>query len=143
VAVVVYVRQLKHQSLARDFNTFLEFHREAGALWANFRGADDDNRTFHLGQLMVIYEWTCRLHNRGVIGVRIADMIKHHVIEVFLALLSDEGWRRQIASLVSGRNTYDELVRFFRVHKRDYEAHWDWVCMSGLAGEPSSTESPL
>lgn len=135
ITIPFLFRQLHHQARVRDFENFLEVKREISVAWEKYITCKPENREFYFGELLSTYESMCYLSNKKIIGRKARELLVQHIIEVILRFLSDESSLAQMKKLASGRDTYSEIIEFWKTHKKMIGDHWRFVQETGWIDE--------
>lgn len=131
ITLVFVYWQLRQQGASRDAASLLELQREIAAHWTRMRNCEPEDWEFHFGQLLSLYETACYLSNSRVLSRRVDGILKDHIIEVLVRITSDERTLAIMKKISSGSDTYKEIIRFFRRHRRSYEKHWNFLQQVG------------
>jgi|SRR5882724_33035 len=127
ITLLVLYSQLRHQSASRDTASLLELLHEIAAHWERMRSCNANDWEFHFGQLLSFYETACYLANSRIMSKRVRRLLSDHIIEVLVQIISDDRTLGAMKKISSGRETYREIIKFFRENSRSYERHWNFL----------------
>ncbi|MGE0668343.1 MAG: hypothetical protein AB7O49_17440 [Sphingomonadales bacterium] len=135
-ALIVQVRALKQQQKLQDFSAFNTLSNELRELWQSFVLSEGDAQTaqrqFLFAELLNKYEAMCFMFNNNILGTKVEELLKQHIIEVLLMWLTEDETRTMISGLQSGQETFVEISKFIKRHRKSYQAHWDFLQESPL-----------
>jgi hypothetical protein len=126
--------QLQHQSRMRDFQAFAEVQRDLDRIWERYVKGPEAERLFNFGQLVSFYETACYMFNHDILSRRVRELLKHQVIEVFVDIILDEKCMEMMTKICTGERSCEEIIKFVRKNKKQYERHWLYLQRMGLIG---------
>lgn len=134
ITFALHSHQVKAQSKAADLHSLLTIMGDINKAWEKLITGTPGHWDFHFGQLLSAYEIACYLSNRKIIGAAAQEPLKDHMVEVILLLVKEDTYLSKMKELSSGKNTYEEIIKFSKKHKNDFRDHWTHIQQAGLGG---------
>lgn len=105
----------RHQRTSFDVQMAIGIFESINRYWDRL-ASDSEHYTYNMGQILAQFEVAAALFNNGVLTRTAEPILKDHIVEVFVRLISNEDGRRTISECSSSPDTFKELRKFLADH---------------------------
>lgn len=105
----------RHQRTSFDVQMALGIFDNINRYWDRL-ASDGEHYTYNMGQILAQFEVAAALFNNGVLTKTAEPILKDHIVEVFVQLISTDEGKRTVSQCSSSPDTFKELRRFLAAH---------------------------